>query len=284
MEYLLVQIYLLFLIGVMISAGVIKEHHLFDDIFIAIFRKVKSKRLILFLISFFGGLLPIPGRVTISAGILDTIAPDDKESRSKFGIVDYLSTHTFYLWSPLEKTVVLPMAVLGISYWAFISAVWPLIAVTFIYIIYYIFFKIKEDDIQLVMIDQEFSFSRLIMGAGPLLLGIVLIAVGYNPAITFGIITIYYLVAVKEFNHRKILSYINLNLVLVLFLVLIASVFFKENFSDIENIINQNKSLFDINTISGFMTISGFAFIASWLMGSSGKYAGIVALLSLIHI
>ena len=60
--------------------------------------------------SLLGGILPIPGRVALSAPLLDAIAPPDKKKRSAFGVIDYLSTHHYYWWSPLEKTVVLPMA------------------------------------------------------------------------------------------------------------------------------------------------------------------------------
>ena len=32
------------------------------------------------------GVLPIKGRVTVSAGLLDTLAPKDKKKREKFGL------------------------------------------------------------------------------------------------------------------------------------------------------------------------------------------------------
>ena len=71
---------------------------------------VPSKRLFVVVTSAVAGVLPIAGRVSISAGILDTIAPKD-ERRKHYGILDYLSTHHYYLWSPFEKSVITPLVV-----------------------------------------------------------------------------------------------------------------------------------------------------------------------------
>jgi hypothetical protein len=97
------------------------------------------------------GILPISGRVAVSAGALDTIAPEDSKKRKNFGVIDYLSTHHFYFWSPLEATVLVPMAVLGISYWELMSKLWPLLATAVIVILFYIFKVLKEDDIEIVI-------------------------------------------------------------------------------------------------------------------------------------
>jgi len=59
----------------MISVGVIKDNELFTPIYIWLTTKVKSKRSLIFLISSISGVLPIPGRVVVSSGVLDTIAP-----------------------------------------------------------------------------------------------------------------------------------------------------------------------------------------------------------------
>jgi hypothetical protein len=78
------------------------------------------------------------------------MAPQD-ERRKKYGVIDYLATHHFYFWSPLEKTVLLPMAALNISYASFIGSVWPLLATLVVCILYYIFGVLKESDVDIVI-------------------------------------------------------------------------------------------------------------------------------------
>ncbi len=143
------QIYLLYLLGVMIISGIIKEKGYFTNLFNYIVNRVKSKKGVVALISLFSGILPIPGRVVVSAGILDTVAPKNKKSRSKFGIIDYLATHHYYLWSPLEKTIILPIATLNLTYLGVIRHIAPLLLITLLYIIYYIVFILRENDIEI---------------------------------------------------------------------------------------------------------------------------------------
>ncbi len=73
-----------------------------------------------YVVSAIGGILPIEGRVTVSAGVLDTMCSNHSHNhgREKMGIVDYLGNHHYYLWSPLEKTVILPIAAFGLKLYA----------------------------------------------------------------------------------------------------------------------------------------------------------------------
>jgi len=143
------QWYLFYLASIMILSGYAKDLGWFRPAYVWVLANVKSKRMVVSLISLITGVLPITGRVTVSAGFLDTIAPKDKSKRQVFGIIDYLSTHHYYLWSPLEKSVILPMAALGISYWVFLSYMLPLLIGAFAVIAYYIFGKMSEDDIEI---------------------------------------------------------------------------------------------------------------------------------------
>ena len=133
----------------MIVSGYARDLNLFYPIYNFIAKSFNSNRFIVFLISCVTGVLPIPGRVTVSAGVLNTIAPKEKEKRKVYGIIDYLSTHHYYLWSPIEKSVIIPMAVLGISYWQFMYHMIPLLIITFVVILYYIFYVLKEDDVEI---------------------------------------------------------------------------------------------------------------------------------------
>ena len=148
------QQFLLLLASVMALSFAAKKTQVFMPFYAWIANKVKSKRAVVALISLFSGVLPISGRVAVSAGALDTIAPEDHKKRKNYGIIDYLSTHHFYFWSPLEATILLPMAALSISYWELMSRLWPLLATAAIVILFYIFRVLKEEDIEINIPDK----------------------------------------------------------------------------------------------------------------------------------
>ena len=281
------QVYLLYLLGVMMSAGIIKEREYFNDLFNIIVGKIKSKRLIVTLTSLVTGVLPIPGRVTVSAGVLNTLAPDDdtpehRKSRSKFGIIDYLATHHYYLWSPLEKTIIVPMVALGLSYSEMLSYTGGLLAITVFYIGGYIFGKMTEDDITLNVKPQPINWNRLMFGAMPLFVAIGALVAGGTHWMVFGILTLYFVLYASEYNIKTLNSYINWSLVGVLSLVIIASNIVGSNYSEIKSFLEAS-SVLDMKTVWGFITISSIAYGSSFILGSSGKYAGIVALLAIVY-
>ena len=82
------QHFLLYLTFIMFVTGILKERGYLSDIFRWLAKNVKSKKLVVFLISLFGGVLPIPGRVALSASLLNSIAPIDRKKRKKFGIIE----------------------------------------------------------------------------------------------------------------------------------------------------------------------------------------------------
>lgn len=140
--------FLFIISAIMIISGWVKRKGYFLPIYRWLVTKIKSKRGLVFTISTITGVLPVPGRVAISAGFLNTIAPNDNRKKV-YGIIDYLSTHHYYFWSPLEKTVLIPMAVLGLSYFQFLTYIWPLLFAALSVILFYIFFVLKEDDIEI---------------------------------------------------------------------------------------------------------------------------------------
>jgi hypothetical protein len=142
--------YIVTLVTVMVLSYFARKHDVFQPFYAFVAKYVKSKRTVVALISAVSGVLPINGRVVVSAGVLNTLAPADAR-RKKFGVIDYLATHHFYFWSPLEKTVLLPMAALNISYATFIASVWPLLAALVVYTLFYLYRVIKEDDIEIVV-------------------------------------------------------------------------------------------------------------------------------------
>ena len=230
MELLLAnQWYLFYIMAVMIVAGYVKDTGLFIPAYSWLINNIKSKRAVITLISMISGVLPIPGRVTVSAGFLDTIAPKNK-GRKKYGIIDYLSTHHYYWWSPLEKTVILPMAVLGLSYTGFLSIVWPIILAYAAVLIYYIFFYLNEDDVDVKLVKPCCDSEK----------------VGW-----------------KNWIDWKVIAWVAV--------VIVAGNYLKSYSGDMTAY---------LEGIGSVVIALGASFIFSFALGSSGKYAGFVALLT----
>lgn len=273
------QLFLLYLIGVMISVGIIKEYNLFSGFYGMLIKHIKSKRLLVSLISAVAGILPVPGRVVVSASVLDTLAVKERKQRSKFGLVDYLSTHHYYLWSPLEKTIIIPMAVLGLTYPQIIAYTWPLLVGFILYTIWYIYGVLKEEDIKINVSYEDKPFT---LAGIPLLAGIGLLIAGIQPWAIFTVIPIIYIIGTKTWNIKKILSYINWKLIGIVSIVIALSTFLETNSKAILNILNNIAYMHNLTSIQGFVILSIIAWLISFLLGSSSKFAGIVAMLTSI--
>ena len=72
------ELYMGYIFGIMILGGFIRQYHVLDDVYSLAKRYVKDNRVMIIITSIFGGVLPIPGRVALSAPLLDAIAPENK--------------------------------------------------------------------------------------------------------------------------------------------------------------------------------------------------------------
>jgi hypothetical protein len=146
--------FIFFVLGIMMLTNLVNARGYFVPFYSFLEKRIKSKRLLVMLISTISGILPIPGRVIISAGALDTLAPGDSR-RKHYGVINYLSTHHYYLWSPLEATVLIPISVLGLSYLQLLSITYPLLLTVLAFTLYYIFFILTENDIEIEKVEQK---------------------------------------------------------------------------------------------------------------------------------
>lgn len=151
--------YVVALAMVLVLSYQAKKYDIFQPFYKFLARKVKSKRAVLAITSATTSVLPINGRTVISGGILQTLAPED-ERRKKFAVIDYINAHHFYFWSPLEASVLLPMAALHITYWSFFGHVWPMLMTLIICALAYTFGVIKEEDVDIVIKDKR-SIQKL---------------------------------------------------------------------------------------------------------------------------
>ena len=268
--------YLWMIVFIMIIAGLAKEHSLFAPVYAYVRNVFRSNKFVLVILSAVGGVLPISGRVTVSAGLLDTIAPQEPEKRQKYGIIDYLATHHYYMWSPLEKTVILPIAAFGLTYTAWLSQIWPLIVGTFAFIGWYIWKRVDETDIAIT--PTKFKMSAVIRNVMPMVAAIAGYVVTENFYITFGLLALYYMLITTTWDIKKLLGYINWEVIIVVGVVIVLGAFFKTYESEFQETIKTVG--LDPHTMFGMLGITALGFISSFLMGSSGKFVAIAVLMA----
>jgi hypothetical protein len=204
--------------------------------------------------------------------MLNSIAPIDNKKRKKFGIIDYLATHHYYLWSPLEKTVIIPMAVLGLTYMQFMSYIWPLLLISVLYVTYYIL-SLEDDEIDIEVKDGPINMQNITMVVIPFLVTILMCV--FLTQYYFGFFTgftvwlVYYS---KSWN--KILGYIDWELIWIVALVIILGNLVGSYYNVIEGYIKQYSKPEHI------LVVAMISFLSSFMLGSSAKYASIVSLLT----
>ena len=276
------QVYLFLIVFVMMIAGMVKENSLFDDVFCFFEQNLKSKKAVVAVVSAITGLLPIKGRVTVSAGLLEALAPDKGCcGREKFGPIDYVSTHHYYFWSPLEKTVILPMAAFGLTYTAFMGIIWPLLAVSVAFIISYLVWGVKESEIELNDCTRQIKVSRITRYVLPYIAGVGAIIAGINFLWAFGALTLYYMIVTRTFDIPKLIKYVDWKLIAWVALIIFAANVVRENTEAIKTFLES--SGLDINTVSGFTLLSLASFAGAFALGSSSRFGALTVLMASIY-
>lgn len=269
--------YLWMVFFIMITAGLAKEYSLFMPVYSYIKDTFKSNRFVVVILSAIGGVLPIEGRVTVSAGLLDTVAPKCGHGRAKMGVVDYLSTHHYYMWSPLEKTVILPIAAFGITYAAFISMIAPLLLVSIAFIGWYVWTQVHNEEVHIETV--PFKISAVVRNVVPMCAAIG--AYIYNERWMigcFGFLTLYYMLITQQWNPRKLLGYVSFGTLTTVAAVIVLGNLAKSYNAEFVGYIKS--AGFDPHTLLGMALISVTGFAASFLMGSSGKFIALAVLMA----
>jgi len=284
LQYLDDEIYLFVLISIMVVSGIAKEHNIFAGTYGYLKNTFRSNRLVIMLLSFVAGILPIEGRATVSAGILDTATgtAGNTESRKKLGIVDFLTTHHFYMWSPIEKPVLLPMAAFGLGYTAWLGMMWPLLVVSALFIVSYCWFSVREDEVVIQPCDSG-GLWNFVKNTVPFLIAIVayMLMGGEGPEAVFyvfGPMLLYYIVLTNSYNLAKLNSYINWTTVAIVAVVFASSGYMQEHRAWFEDTVRSIG--LDMHTFKGIFYISLLTFIASFSMGSDGKFAALTVLMT----
>ena len=272
------ELYMGYIFGIMILGGYIRKYNVLNDVYSLAKRYIKDNRVMIIITSIFGGVLPIPGRVALSAPLLDAIAPPDKKKRSAFGIIDYLSTHHYYWWSPLEKTIILPMAALGITYGQMLSYTFIPLVICLTYTWWYIFSKVDPRSV-LPNMDgiQDFDWQRALRGWAPFIATIwFLLCVGKAGAIFFfpwfAVMCCYYAYICKDWNWGQFLD--GKFAIIATIVLALGGVVGLIKAPVMAYLSAANPTM--------IIPVSIVATIAAWIMGSSGKYAGMTSALVII--
>lgn len=269
--------YLWMIFFIMISAGLAKEYQLFAPAFAYVRNTFRSNKFVVVLLSAIGGILPIEGRVTVSAGLLDTVAPKEGHGREKLGIVDYLATHHYYMWSPLEKTVILPIAAFGLTYTAWLGMIAPLLVVSIGFIAWYIWYQVHEEEINIA--PGNFKLSAVLRNVVPMFVAIGFYIYNKDWMVgCFGILTLYYLLITQQWNIKKLLSYVRWDVLIWVGAVIMLGNYMKTHSSEFDTMLKT--AGVDPHTLAGMALISAIGFGASFLMGSSGKFVAIAVLMA----
>jgi hypothetical protein len=264
---------------IMITAGLAKEYALFAPAFAYVRNTFRSNKFVVVILSAIGGILPIEGRVTVSAGLLDTVAPKEGPGREKLGIVDYLANHHYYMWSPLEKTVILPIAAFGLTYGAFLGLVAPLLITSLLFISIYIWTQVKDEE--LVITPGNFKLSAVLRNVLPMFiaLGVYIWGGGEEHVFPiFGLLTLYYVIITQQWNYKKLLGYVRWDVLVWVGAVIILGNYFKSHngaFLELIKSVGLNP-----HTFAGMLAISVIGFVISFLMGSSGKFIAVAVLMA----
>jgi hypothetical protein len=145
LEFFNIQIYLVFIIIILLISEILKLNNNFSETIMFILNlnsKIPKKYIFGFAVIILG-ILPIPGRIVLINFLLTSVS---NKSNLNLGTLAYISTHHYYLWSPIETAVVISLGILNISYFEFLSyTCYPLLCYMIFFILYIVFY-IKDSD------------------------------------------------------------------------------------------------------------------------------------------
>ena len=254
---------LILLTVVMIISGVFKDTGAVTSVYFALQKHIKSKRGLVAILSVIFGVIPVPGRICFTCSMLDSVQ-DKTRNNQKMGIISYLSAHHYYLWSPMEKAIIIVCGILGITFAQFISVMWvpALLMVTFS--IAYIFSFVSEDEISLIKVTSSDAKGAWSVAG----LFVAIIGASFIPMYTTYIFGLYAAVLVVYFRKFQI-SWIDSNVLM-----------FATGAIALGNVIGANQDIMleyltpYINA-KALTAVAVISFLMAFAMGSSAKYAAV---------
>lgn len=251
---------------VMIISGIFKETGAMSSVYSLLKGNIRSKRGMVALLSLIFGVVPITTRIGFACSMLDAVQ-DKSRNNQKMGTIAYLASHHYYLWSPIEKSVIITCGALGISYLQFMSMMWIPAAIAIVFSIVYIFANVTEDEIYLTEA-KEVDRSSIIDVV--LLFVAIGLAAFVNPIAAFGAYAVYLLIKHRKFNA----SWVDWKVLAMTLVVVISGGFFDQfNKEWVAQLSHTAK-------VNGVIGAAFGAYILSFIMGSSAKFAAVTGMLT----
>ena len=249
------QQFTLILFLVYVICTIFKQYNIIADVFSCI----KSDKIAGIGTILISGALPIPGRIVLCSSILKSI---NQKKDVNTAIASYVGTHHYYLWSPIEKSVVIIIAGLGITYTQFLQALWVPIIVYFSFMMYFL------SKVNIVRNSVSTTSTKSSWIDISILISCLLLSCAY-PIIIYVLCLYVLYLSLKYKVKLNLLREIDWKTICLVFVVLIAGTFVKQNHDILNNAIMDADLLF---------TALFFSFIASYCLGSSSKFAGVCLL------
>jgi uncharacterized protein len=260
----------LLVFSVMVISGIMKEVGSSSSIQWLVSKVTTSKRASLALVAAILGVLPIPGRVTAICGTLNAI---QRTPSPKSGVISFMSSHHYYLWSPLEKSVILAMAAMGVSYVGWLSVMWPAIVTGICIPFIYIFYNVKEEELYLVNVSYGPPPRQHLLDLGILLLcfslGCLYPYIGLIFFTGAGLILLNH-----GCNWNDALSHVDLKIIGLVAGVIVLSILAQTYTESITQYVTS------FNSIAFGMVA---CFVGSFILGSSSRFAGITVAAGLVY-
>ena len=251
---------------VMVIAGVFKERGAMASVYGLLKEHIKSKRALVALLSLIFGVVPITTRIGFTCGMLDAVQ-DKSHNNQKMGTIAYLASHHYYLWSPLEKSIIITCGVLGISYMNFMQVMLVPALIAIVFSIVYIFASVTEEEIYLTEA-REVSNGNLID------IVLLFIAIGaamfVSPVVAFGVYAAYLVLRYKSID----MGWIDWKILGITAIVVASGMVFDQFNKVAVGYLSESAKTYGL-----IVAVFG-AYVLSFIMGSSAKFAAVTGMLT----
>lgn len=274
------ECYLFALISAFIIGNIIKQQGYFLQIYTWVVNGYGNNKIVLFFLSILCGILPIEGRSTISAPLMDSVVNQEHSSRQKMGIINYIASHHYYFWSPIEPSVLIFLTALGISWSTFLTYTWPLLSVYLLFFISLLYFYVEPTDLTVQKYDNYrwSKYRQSIFCCVILLLTIsitVILEVVYkfeSPLKWTLIVPTVFLLIMTKTSFNDAIKLVDWKTIFVVALLIAFGCYIKQYGDMLQHIIQSEPNTF-------IMMMIGF--VSAFVLGSSSKYAGIGSIIVL---
>jgi|WetSurMetagenome_2_1015567.scaffolds.fasta_scaffold59288_2 hypothetical protein len=235
------------------------------------------RKLQLLITAVFTGVLPISKRMNVALPLYTDLTNSDNTIRSiqtnqKMGIVSYLATHHYGLWSPLGSPAIITMACFGFSYASFMNFMLPFLISYLAFLAYYIHKCIEVEEIALIPNRSWYTFNTAVIHVIPFLMS-VLVSFYVPPHYVFPV-TLGYYFCIFKFPLAKVLNNFDYSLFFqIAMLIVLSNILKANNVSVSEFLIGTGNESYVILTFLLLGTV-----LTSFTLGSAVKYSGITVL------